>query len=101
MVPSLRTAERGTTPMRLQLGLATAFATIAAVVGMTIAPAAPAAPPINATAPSTLNVTGTIDQATGGTFNGTLSNLQFVNQNGNLTVTGLLTGTLTNAAGTV
>ena len=58
-------------------------------------------PPIDATAPSTLNVTGVIDQVTGGTFTGTVSNLQFVNQNGNLAVTGLLTGTLKNAVGTV
>jgi len=74
---------------------------MAAIVGATIAPAASAAPPINATAPSTLNVTGVIDQVTGGTFTGTVSNLQFVNQNGNLAVTGLLTGTLKNAVGTV
>jgi len=74
----------------------TAFVTV-----LTISPAASAAPPVNATAPSTLNVSGVIDQVTGGTFTGTLTNLQFVNQNGNLAVTGLLTGTLTNAAGTV
>jgi len=81
--------------------MATALAAMAAIVGATIAPAASAAPAVDVTAPSTLNVTGVIDQATGGTFTGTVSNLNFVNQNGNLNVTGLLTGTLTNAAGTV
>jgi len=87
--------------MRLRLGLVTALATLCAIVGATIAPAASAAPPPKLTAPSTLNVTGTIDQVTGGTFTGTLSNLQFVNQNGALAVAGNLTGTLTNAAGAV
>ena len=87
--------------MRLKLGLVTALATLCAVVAVTIAPVASAAPPPTLTAPSTLPVTGVIDQATGGTFTGTLSNLQFVNQNGALAVAGNLTGTLTNAAGTV
>ena len=45
------------------------------------------------------NLTGTT--ATGGTFTGTLSNVQFVNQGGVLALVGNLTGTLTNAAGTV
>jgi hypothetical protein len=72
---------------------------IAAVAALSVAPAASAAPPINATAPSTLNVAGTT--AAGGTFTGTLTNLQFVNQNGALNVVGNLTGTLTNAAGAV
>jgi hypothetical protein len=72
---------------------------IAAVAALAVAPSASATPPINATAPSTLNVAGTT--AAGGTFTGTLTNLQFVNQNGALNVVGNLTGTLTNAAGTV
>ena len=72
---------------------------IAAVAALAVAPSASATPPINATAPSTLNVTGTT--AAGGAFTGTLTNLQFVNQNGALNVVGNLTGTLTNAAGAV
>jgi len=71
----------------------------ASVAALTVAPAASAAPPLDATAPSTLPLTGTT--ATGGTFTGTLSNLQFVNQQGNLAVVGNLTGTLTNALGQV
>jgi hypothetical protein len=68
------------------------------VTALTISPAASAAPP-TATAPSTLPIVG--NAVGGGTFTGTLSNLQFVNQAGNLVVTGLLSGTLRNAAGTV
>jgi hypothetical protein len=71
----------------------------AGVAALTVAPSAAAAPPPRATAPSTLPITGTA--VGGGTFTGTLSNLQFVNLNGVLAVTGQLTGTLTNAAGTV
>ena len=69
---------------------------MAAVAALTAAPAASAAPPTKAIAGP---LTGTT--ATGGTFTGTLSNLQFVNQNGVLTIVGNLTGTLTNAAGQV
>ena len=69
----------------------------ASVAALTAAPSASAAPPLNATAPSTLNLTGAV--AGGGSFIGQLTNLQFVNQNGQLAVTGLLTGTLNNAAG--
>lgn len=62
---------------------------------LAVAPAAGAAP-----ATATLgNITGTT--ATGGTFTGSLTNAQFVNQNGVLTLVGNLTGTLTNAAGTL
>jgi len=65
------------------------------VAALTVAPVAPAAPPR-----ATLgNLTGTT--ANGGTFSGTLSNVQFVNRNGVLTLVGNLTGTLTNAAGDV
>jgi hypothetical protein len=76
-----------------------ALAAVASIIGVvtavTIAPAASAAP-----STATLgNVTGTT--ASGGTFTGTLSNAQFVDQNGVLTLVGNLTGTLTNAAGTV
>jgi len=77
--------------------LASAALLTAGVSGLAVAPAASAAPQPKATAPSTLNMTGTL--ATGGSFVGQLTNLQFVNQNGQLAVTGLLTGTLTNAVG--
>ena len=46
----------------------------------------------------TLPVVGTI--ATGGAFNGTATITRFVNQNGQLTVVGILSGIVTNAAGT-
>jgi hypothetical protein len=69
---------------------------LAAFAALTAAPAASAAPPVKATASS---LTGTT--ADGSTFTGTLSNLQFVNQNGVLAIVGNLTGTLTNAAGGV
>jgi hypothetical protein len=42
-----------------------------------------------------------VDPVSGGTFTGTLSNIQVVNQNGVLTLLGTLTGTLTSATGTV
>lgn len=82
--------------MKRRLAALGALASIVAVVtALTIAPAAPAAPPTAALG----NITGTT--ADGGTFTGTLSNVQFVNQNGVLTLVGNLTGTLTNALGTV
>jgi hypothetical protein len=86
---------------RLTLLFALLCALIASLaVGLTTASPAAAAPANGGvTAPSTLPIVGTV--AGGGTFTGTLSNLQFVNQNGALAVTGDLTGTLTNAAGTV
>src|SRR5215208_6135045 len=83
--------------MRLRLTMLLALLAAAATV-MTVAPAASAAPP-TATAPSTLDLTGAL--AGGGTFVGQLTDLRFVNQNGSLAVTGLLSGTLKNAAGTV
>ena len=79
--------------MKKQLAL---FAAIAAtcISVLVVAPVSSAAPPS-----ATLgNLTGTT--ASGGTFTGTLSNVQFVNQGGVMLV-GNLTGTLTNAAGTV
>src|SRR5215208_3472538 len=79
--------------------LASAALLTAGVSGLAVAPAASAAPQPKATAPSTLNMTGTL--ATGGSFVGQLTNLQFINQNGQLAVTGLLTGTLKNAVGAV
>ena len=80
--------------MKKQLAVLAALAA-ACVSVLAIAPVASAAAPT-----ATLgNLTGTT--ATGGTFTGTLSNVQFVNQNGVLTLVGNLTGQLTNAAGGV
>lgn len=79
--------------MKKQLALLAALA--ATCISIVVAAPASAAPPS-----ATLgNITGTT--ATGGTFTGTLTNAQFVNQGGVLTLVGNLTGTLTNAAGTV
>jgi hypothetical protein len=50
------------------------------------------------TRPVTLPVVGTI--ATGGAFNGTATITRFVSQNGQLAAVGVLTGIVTNAAGT-
>jgi len=91
---------------RLSAGV-TLFAVLATVVSLTIAPAASSAPIASASAasapalnaPSSLPITGSI--LGGGTFTGTLTNLQFVNQGGVLGLAGTLSGTLTNAAGTV
>ena len=73
------------------------FAAIAAIFVsvLAISPVASAAPPS-----ATLgNLTGTT--AGGGTFTGSLTNVQFVNQGGVLTLVGNLTGTLTSATGAV
>lgn len=75
--------------------LATAASLVLALSVLVAAPGATAARPT-----ATLgNITGTT--ATGGTFTGSLTNAQFVNQNGAVALVGNLTGTLTNAAGTV
>lgn len=80
---------------RRLVALATVASVAAVIAALTIAPGVAAAAPT-----ATLgNLTGTT--ATGGTFTGTLSNVQFVNQNGVVTLVGNLTGTLTNAAGNV
>jgi hypothetical protein len=78
--------------LKKQLAL---FAAIAAtcISVLVVAPVSSAAPPTA----SLGNLTGAT--ATGGTFTGTLSNVQFVNQGGVLTLVGNLTGTLTDAAG--
>src|SRR5206468_1007034 len=69
---------------------------VAVGTALTIAPAAPAAPP-------TATISNTINAATadGGTLTGTLSNLQFVNQAGQLVLQGVLNGTFTSATGVV
>ena len=80
----------------MKVRLTVLLALVAAVVtALTIAPAAPAQTPLAAVNSVTSTVAG------GGTFTGSITNLQFVNQNGTLAITGLLSGTLTNAAGTV
>jgi hypothetical protein len=76
--------------------LAVLAALAAAVTGMTVAPAADAAPP---TASISNAISGTT--ATGLNLNGTLSNIHFVNQAGQLVLQGVLNGTVTNAAGTL
>jgi hypothetical protein len=81
--------------MKKQLAL---FAVVGmAAIGVLVAsPVASAAPP-RATAPSSLNLTGTT--TSGDNFAGTLTNLHFVNTNGALGLAGNLTGTLTDALG--
>ena len=99
--------------MRRRLAaLASVGFVVAAVTAFTIAPAAPAASrgTGRATIATPVPVSGTITQdlvgtfpadAVGGTFSGTLSQLHFVTQNGQLTVQGLLNGTLTSASNAV
>ena len=83
--------------MKRKLGLLAAMvAIIAATATFTIAPTASAAPP---TASISNTISGTT--ATGLNLTGTLSNMQFVNQNGNLVLQGVLNGQVTNAANTV
>src|SRR5581483_335409 len=75
-------------------------ASVAALI-VVLASLVAVAPTASAAAPTgTLgNITGTTPA--GDTFTGSLTNAHFVNQNGVLTLVGDLTGTLTNAAGTV
>ena len=70
---------------------------LAAVAALTAAPAASAAPPQRATISSAISGT----TASGATLVGTLTNMTFVNQAGNLALTGILNGTVTTATGTV
>lgn len=82
--------------MTRRLTLLTALAGLVAALSVLVSvPAATAAAPTA----SLGNLTGTT--ADGGTFTGSLANAQFVNQNGVLTLVGDLTGTLSNAAGSV
>ena len=76
---------------------------IAAVTAFTIAPAAPAAPSGTGTATITnpVPISGTITSLGGGTFTGTISQIQFVTQNGQLALQGLVNGTLTTATDTI
>jgi hypothetical protein len=70
------------------------FATTVAAAPLSAAAAAPAAPPTNLTVP----IAGT---GSGGTFTGTFALQRFATQDGAVVATGLLTGTLTTAAGAV
>lgn len=88
------------TKRRLAAGASLVFM-VAAVTVFTIAPAAPAARGGSALTPNPVPVTGTITSTGGGTFTGTLSQIQFVTQNGQLALRGLLNGTLTTATGTL
>jgi len=63
------------------------------------APSSTSSPAVTASS-ATTPITGTIGSI-GGTFTGTLSNLQVVNNNGVLSIVGNLSGTLTDAAGAV
>jgi|tagenome__1003787_1003787.scaffolds.fasta_scaffold20973996_7 hypothetical protein len=76
---------------------------IAAVTAFTIAPAAPAARPTGTAtiSPNPVPITGAITSLGGGTFTGTISQIQFVNQAGQLALQGLVNGTLTSATGVV
>ena len=85
--------------MQLKLGLATTLAAVTAILcGITIAPAATAAPGGSPNLTG-IPVTGTLPL--NGTFNGTANITSFALQNGQLVANGTLTGTLLNAAGAV
>jgi hypothetical protein len=75
---------------------------IAAVTAFTIAPAASAAGPTGTATitPSTIPISNA-PIAGGGTFTGTISQIQFVNQQGQLALQGLVNGTLSTAAGAI
>lgn len=76
---------------------------IAAVTAFTIAPAAPAASHHGTgtatISPTTIPITNA-PILSGGTFTGTISQIRFVTQNGQLALQGLVNGTLTTASGT-
>jgi hypothetical protein len=73
------------------------------VVALALSIATAATVPIAAAAPPTATISNTINgtTATGLNLTGTLSNLKFVNQNGQLVLTGVLNGQVTNAVGDV
>jgi hypothetical protein len=81
--------------MKKKLAAVFALAAVTATItALTIAQSAPAAPP-SATLSNTINATNAA-----GTLTGTLSNLQFTNVGGVLTLVGNLTGTFTPTGGT-
>ena len=80
--------------MKKQLAVLAVFG-IAALGVLTVSPVASAAPP------TVTNQTPLSGTANGGTLTGTLSNIQFVNLGQGLSLTGVLNGTFTSAAGMV
>jgi hypothetical protein len=79
-----------------RLALAAALVLALAATAVTVAAPASAAPP---TATISNTISGTT--STGLNVAGTLSNIRFVNNQGQLALTGVLSGTVTNAAGDV
>jgi hypothetical protein len=75
-----------------------AAALIAIALTLVVVPSASAAPPLPRPNPITIPVVGTIP--TGGAFTGTMTLTSFGVQNGQVVARGLLTGLITNAAGT-
>ena len=71
---------------------------IVAALALSLVTLAPATAHAQAVRPVTLPVVGTV--VGGGTFNGTATITRFINQQGQLTALGIVTGILTNAAGT-
>jgi hypothetical protein len=86
--------NKGGSPMKRCALLAAIVAVVA--TASVFAPTVSAAPP---TAAITQTIGGTT--ATGLNLTGTLSNLRFVNQNGQVVLTGVLNGQVTNAVGDV
>src|SRR4051812_32682702 len=86
----------GETQMRTLVRKTTALIAALALGAVMLTPATASAQ--GPTRPVTLPVVGTI--ATGGAFNGTATITRFVSQNGQLAAVGVLTGIVTNAAGT-
>ena len=82
----------------MKLRISSLLAIVAAMTTLIViaAPTASSAPP---TATISNTITGTT--ANGSTLAGTLSNIQFVNNNGQLALTGILNGTLTTVGGLV
>jgi hypothetical protein len=70
---------------------------IVAALALTLVTFAPATARAQAVRPVTLPVVGTVGG--GGTFAGTATITRFINQNGQLTALGIVSGILTNAAG--
>jgi len=82
--------------MKLRFTSALALVAALATVVVIAAPTASSAPPA-ATISNTISGT----TASGSTLTGTLSNIRFVNNNGQLALTGVLNGTLTTVGGIV
>src|SRR4051794_22884976 len=83
----------------MKLRITSVLAVLAALASLVViaAPTASSAPKKSATISNTITAT----TPAGATLAGTLSNIQFVNNNGQLALQGVLNGTLTTAAGVV